>query len=85
MKFITLITFLLMTMTAFAQGTMSTDDTAASQGDASLSGTTEEEMDLREEEVQMQEEKFDPSYDNDPIEIEMEQERMEETEDEVSY
>lgn len=85
MKLFTLFTFLLMAMTAFGQGTMSTDDTAASQGDASLSGTSEEEIDLREEEVQMQEEKFDPSYDNDPIEIEMEQERMEQAEDEISY
>lgn len=85
MKFLTLVAFFLMGMTAFAQGTMSTDDTAASQGDASLSGTVDEEIDLREEEVQMQEEKFDPSYDNEPIEIEMEEERMEQPEEEVSY
>lgn len=85
MKVLIFVATLLLSLTAFAQGTMSTDDTAASQGDASLSGTTNEEIDLREEEVQMQEEKFDPSYDNEPIEIEMEQERMEQTEDEVSY
>lgn len=40
---------------SFAQGTMSTDDTEASQGEASLSGTNNEDIDLREEEVQLQE------------------------------
>lgn len=85
MKYLIIASLFLVTMSAFGQGTMSTDDTQASQGDASLSGTTEEEIDLREEEVQMQEEKFDPSYDNEPIEIDLEQERMEESEEEVGY
>jgi hypothetical protein len=39
------------------QGTMTTDDNSTSQAEASLSGTEEEhEMDLRVEEVQLQEE-----------------------------
>lgn len=41
------------------QGTMSTDDTESSQSEASLSGTSDQEIDLREEEVQLQEEESD--------------------------
>lgn len=43
-----------------AQGTMSTDDTTASQAEASLSGTSEE-LEIQEEEVQIDEE-VDDSY-----------------------
>ena len=85
MKFTTFIIAMLITIPLFGQGTYSTDDTDVSRGDASLSGTTEEEIDLREEEVQMQEEKFDPSYDNDPIEIEREQQQMEESAEGIAY
>lgn len=48
---------LFITFLAYAeQGTMTTDDTESSQAEASLSGTGEEEnMDLRVEEVQLQE------------------------------
>lgn len=43
-----------------AQGTMSTDDTDASQAEASLSGTSEE-LEIQEEEIQIDEE-VDDSY-----------------------
>lgn len=75
--------FAFISLTALAQGTMSTDDSVTSEAEASLSGYTEDELDLREEEVQMQEEHYDPTIDDRPIEIEMDQELMDEYNQEV--
>lgn len=48
------------------QGTMSTDDNEVSQGEASLSGTSDD-IDLREEEVQLQEDETSPV--DQPLEV----------------
>lgn len=69
--------------TTNAQGTMSTDQTPASEAEASMSGySTEEDIDLREEEVQMQEDDYDPSM-GEPIVIEPDLELLDEYEEEV--
>lgn len=71
MKFIlTILVLSLVSMPAFSeQGTWSTDDTAASQGDASLSGANMDEVEAQEEEVQLiEKEEYDPM--EDPIVIE---------------
>lgn len=76
MKLLLFIFCTFISIQTFAQGTMSTDDTQASEAAASMSGTTDQEIDLREEEVQldeemgereMQEEKYDPTIDDEPI------------------
>lgn len=72
-KFWMLLICFFVTMPLLAQGTMSTDESPASEAEASLSGTTEEEMDLREEEVQMQEEAYDPTIDDRPVTIELQE------------
>lgn len=78
--------FALLTFAAFSeQGTMSTDDTAASQAEASMSGTTDEELEAQaqEEEVQLiEKEEYDPSME-DPIEIELDKDKMDLYEEEV--
>ena len=86
-KFLTMVITLFLSFPILAeQGTMSTDDTSASDAEASMSGTADEEIDLREEEVQMQEEKFDPTMDDEPIIIEQDAEELEEYEEEpISY
>ena len=86
-KLLTLMITLFLSFPILAeQGTMSTDDTSASDAEASMSGTADEEIDLREEEVQMQEEKFDPTMDDEPIIIEQDAEELEEYEEEpISY
>lgn len=50
----------ILTLILVAQGTMSTDDTDASQAEASLSGTSEE-LEIQEEEIQIDDE-VDDSY-----------------------
>lgn len=57
-------------VTIFGQGTMSTDNTEASEADASLSGTADE-IDLREEEVQLIEGDYEPQLEEEyPVEDE---------------
>jgi hypothetical protein len=87
MKLIITILALTFCMTVFAQGTMSTDDTQASEAPASLSGYSEDEIDLREEEVQMQEDDFIPGVDDAPILIEEQEdpERTEKQDEDVHY
>lgn len=65
------------------QGTMSTDDSSVSGSAASLSGFNEDQIDLRDEEVQMQEDDYDPSVDSKPIEVESDKEKMDQYQDEV--
>lgn len=65
----------LISLPVFGQGTMSTDHTEASEADASLSGAIDE-IDLREEEVQMIEGDYDPQLEE---EYPPEQENQEET------
>lgn len=86
-KFLALTMTLLFCVPVLAeQGTMSTDDTQASEAEASMSGTADQEIDLREEEVQLEEEKFNPIMDDEPIIIEQEPEQQEEYEEEpISY
>ena len=58
---ITMIIFSLLSLTAFSeQGSWSTDDTAASQGDASLSGTDQKVQTMDEEVQLIEKEEFDP-------------------------
>lgn len=65
---------------AFAeQGTMSTDDSEASQAEASLSGTSNDDIDLREEEVQLQED--ETSGMDQPLEVN--EAELEDLEDEM--
>lgn len=66
---ITMIVFSLLSFAAFSeQGSWSTDDTAASQGEASLSGT-DQKVQAMEEEVQLiEKEEYDPM--EEPIVIE---------------
>lgn len=78
-----LTTTLISTSTAFAQGTMSSDDNPASEAEASMSGYTKDRIDVREEEVQLQEDDYDPTVDDTPIEIETDPELMEQYNDEV--
>lgn len=73
---ILIMTFLSLSVKA-EQGTMSTDNSPASSAEASLSGFSSEEIDLREEEVELQEDDYDPTMDNDPIQIEIDKERRE--------
>lgn len=76
-------TTLISTATVFAQGTMSPDDNPASEAEASMSGNTKDQIDVREEEVQLQEDDYDPTVDDAPIEIETDPELMEQYNDEV--
>ncbi len=71
---IIMIIFALLSFAAFSeQGTWSTDDTASSQGDASLSGT-DQKVQAMEEEVQLiEKEEYDPM--EDPIVIEPQEEQ----------
>ena len=87
MKFITIVFALTLCITSFAQGTMSTDDTQASEAPASLSGYSEDEIDLREEEVQMQEDDFIPEVDSEPIRIEEQEdpEQSDKLDEDVHY
>lgn len=66
---ISIIIFSLLSFAAFSeQGSWSTDDTEASQGEASLSGT-DQRVEAMEEEVQLiEKEEYDPM--EDPIVIE---------------
>lgn len=87
--FFSILLFAFMTAFAFAeQGTMSTDDTIPSQSEASMSGTDDEEIvdpqameergfDRTPEEVQIDEDSYDPA--------EIDQERMDEYNEEVQY
>jgi Tfp pilus assembly protein PilN len=66
------------------QGTMNTDNSRASSAEASLSGTTDEEIDARIEEVQIieeQEERLDPA--EDVIDHKFEDQRLQELEGEM--
>ncbi len=76
------ISILLLALVSFAafseQGTMSTDDTTTSQSEASLSGTTDEEIEAQEEEVRIEDDEFDPN-------VEIDEERMDEYQEEVQY
>ncbi len=76
------ISILLLALVSFAafseQGTLSTDDTTASQAEASLSGTTDEEMEAQEEDVRIEDDEFDPN-------VEIDEERMDEYQEEVQY
>lgn len=77
--------FALLTFAAFSeQGTVSTDDTEASQAEASISGSSDENIEAQdEEEVQLiEKEEYDPSMD-DPIEIELDKDKMDLYEEEV--
>lgn len=83
-----LVSFLIFGLFSFAalgeQGTLSTDNTEASQAAASMSGYEEQEdVDLREEEVQLQEDDYDPSVDDRPVEVELDQQKMDEYNEEV--
>jgi hypothetical protein len=71
MQFIfAILIFAALSIAALGQGTMSTDDSTASGSAASLSGyTTEDPIDLRDEEIEMQEDNYDPSVDDKPLEI----------------
>ena len=75
--------FLVSISSVFGQGTMSTDDNPAAEAEASMSGYTEDQVDLRDEEVELQEDDYDPTVDDEPIQIETNQELMEEYNDEV--
>lgn len=76
------ISILLLALVSFAafseQGTMSTDDTSTSQAEASLSGTTDEDIEAQEEEVRIEDDEFDPN-------VEIDEERMDEYQQEVQY
>lgn len=76
-------TTLLSTTATFAQGTMSPDDNPASEAEASMSGYSQDQIDLREEEVQLQEDDYDPSVDDAPIEIETDPELIKQYDEEV--
>jgi hypothetical protein len=78
MKF--LISFLLLNFISFAvyseQGTMSTDNTTASEAEASMSGVRqEEEIDTREEEVKIEDDEYEVSPEREDA-LEIDQEKM---------
>jgi hypothetical protein len=79
---ISILIFAMLSVAAFSQGTWSTDDSEAAQGDASLSGYTDDPdmMQAQEEEVQLiEKEGYDPQVD--VIEGEMDKERLEQIEE----
>ena len=84
MKYIISIFMLtLMPLSAFAeQGTMTPDDSETRQSEASMSGTTDEELVPQEEEVQLiEKEEYDPM--EEPIEIELDQDKMDRYQEDV--
>jgi hypothetical protein len=71
---ITMIIFSLLSFAAFSeQGSWSTDNTEASQGEASLSGTNQKAQAMEEEVQLIEKEEYDPM--EDPIVIEPEEQQ----------
>lgn len=80
LPFLMTIVLLITSLSVSGTDTLSIDKDEASKAEASLSGTTEDDIDLREEEVQLQEDPgFDPTYEElDRLELEDEELREEE-------
>jgi len=65
--------FVLVSFAAFSeQGTMSTDDTREARAEASLSGRSDTDIEAQEEEVQIENDDYDPDA------TEIDEEKMEE-------
>jgi hypothetical protein len=85
---ISMLLFILVSFAAFSeQGTMSTDDTTASQSEASMSGTTDDELapvEAQEEEIRIEDDEYDPSMQDDES-LEIDEEKMQKYRNEVQY
>jgi len=74
--------FVIFSFAAFSeQGTMSTDDTREARAAASLSGTSDKEIEAQEEEVRIEDDEYDPEA------TEIDEQKMEEYKEqqEVQY